>query len=68
MQASEVVGIEGWFSPIPAWWTAMLGKIGFKNVPEPQDLAPVFKIFDNRFSVGFFEKNLYYTKGDGDLF
>ena len=60
--------VEGWFSPVPGWWTTVLRKIGFESRPEPSNLAPGFKVFDKRYTTDFFEHNVYYTKGDSDLF
>jgi len=64
----DVTRIEGWFSPVPVWWTEMLRDVGFEAVDEPNNLAPTFKIFETPFSTNFFENNLYYTMGDSDLF
>ncbi|MEE4359537.1 MAG: methyltransferase domain-containing protein [Desulfococcaceae bacterium] len=60
--------ITGWFSPVPSWWGAILQDNGFQITEEPNRLAPVFTIFDNRFSLEYFERYFYYTMGDSDLF
>ena len=60
--------IEGWFAPVPEWWTACLQTHGFRQTEEPQQLAPCFKIFDDTFSGQYFADHLYYTMGDSDLF
>ena len=64
----DIIRIEGWFSPVPDWWTNVLRDTGFEVMNEPDNLAPTFKIFDSTFSPGFFEHNMYYTMGDSDLF
>ena len=63
-----VASIEGWFSPVPGWWSEILHDAGFERRAEPNNLAPTFKIFEARFSTDFFESNSYYTMGDSDLF
>ncbi|MBW1791472.1 MAG: GNAT family N-acetyltransferase [Deltaproteobacteria bacterium] len=63
-----ITRIEGWFAPVPVWWTQILQDMGFEAVDEPNALAPTFKIFDSQFSTDFFESNFYYTMGDSDLF
>ncbi len=60
--------VEGWFSPVPAWWTRILAGMGFTGETEPNRLAPAFRIFDPAFSVELFERHNYYTMGDSDLF
>ena len=64
----DIISIEGWFSPVPNWWTNVLHDTGFEVMNEPDNLAPTFNIFDSRFSTEFFEHNFYYTMGDSDLF
>jgi SAM-dependent methyltransferase len=64
----DITRIEAWFSPAPSWWAAILDRMGFVPEPEPNNLAPAYKIFDRNFSVDFFEKHHYYTMGDSDLF
>jgi len=64
----DIIRIEGWFSPAPDWWTAVLHDTGFEAMNQPDNLAPGFRIFDSRFSPEFFEHNIYYTMGDSDLF
>ncbi|MCP4750812.1 MAG: hypothetical protein GY866_07960 [Proteobacteria bacterium] len=65
---SGIARIEGWFSPVPEWWTRVLESMGFAAEIEPNQLAPGFRIFDPAFSVEFLENNNYYTMGDSDLF
>ncbi len=64
----DMARIEGWFSPVPVWWTEILRDVGFEAVEEPNNLAPTFKIFETPFSTDLFENNLYYAMGDSDLF
>jgi len=64
----DITRIEGWFAPVSNWWSNMLQDIGFEVMDEPQNLAPLFIIFDDRFSAEFFDHNFYYTMGDSDLF
>ncbi len=61
--------IEGWFSDKAApWFTEELLRIGFQRIPEPDDLYPGFVFFDKDFSPARMDNDLYYTKGDSDLF
>jgi SAM-dependent methyltransferase len=60
--------IEGWFSSHPAWWSAILEKMGFVIVPEPNDLTPGFVIFGDKTLKERLENHLYYSWGDSDLF
>ena len=63
-----ITRIEGWFAPVPVWWTEILQGIGFEAADEPNNLAPGFKIFETILSTDFFESNFYYSMGDSDLF
>ena len=63
-----VTRIEGWFSPVPHWWTRLLRDIGFSATDEPNGLVSGVTIFDRSFSLKWIEKRLYYTMGDSDLF
>ncbi len=60
--------IEGWFSPVPAWWVDILKANGFQITEEPNRLAPVFTFFDETFSLEELGSYFYYTMGDSDLF
>lgn len=64
----NILSIEGWFSPVPEWWTKILENIGFECRQEPNNLAPVFVFFDPNWSKGLFESHFYYTMADSDLF
>ncbi len=64
----DVKRIEGWFSPAVSWWNHLLQEAGFQVIREPSDLWPGFALFDDRFSTDLFERRLYYTAGDSDLF
>ncbi|MFH0994569.1 MAG: methyltransferase domain-containing protein [Pseudomonadota bacterium] len=65
---SPVTRIAAWFSPVPEWWHNGLRDLGFSIDDEPNKMAPCFKFFNRDFSIDYFEKNLYYTMGDSDLF
>lgn len=65
---SDIESIEGWCSPHPDWWFQTLQDVGFQCIPEPNDLTPCFKIFDNQFTAQALDANFYYTLGDSDLF
>ncbi|MGD9975184.1 MAG: hypothetical protein AB7S77_19145, partial [Desulfatirhabdiaceae bacterium] len=60
--------IEGWFSPVPAWWTKTLKQLGFFMTEEPNGLSPCFKRFSNDFDITLLANHFYYTMGDSDLF
>jgi len=64
----ETDRIEGWFSPVPAWWTKTLQQSGFVKTEEPNGLSPCFKRFSNEFDITLLENHFYYTMGDSDLF
>ncbi len=65
----KVIGrIEAWFSPNPAWWTQLLGSIGFTLEPEPYNLFPCIKRFSDDFDMQILGAQWYYTWGDSDLF
>ncbi len=63
-----ITRIEGWFSPVPGWWTRLLGEMGFRRTEEPSKLVSGVTLFDGSFSVSEIEQTLYYTMGDSDLF
>lgn len=64
----DIKRIEGWFSPIPEWWTDLLRDTGFQVVKEPNDLVSGVTLFDSTFTLEFVKNHLYYTMGDSDLF
>jgi len=64
----DVARVEGWFSQAVPWWNSVLRGAGFEVTTEPNNLSPGFAIFDRRFSTELFERSLYYTAGDSDLF
>ena len=59
--------IEGWLTPRPAWWGRQVAGLGFTAEPEPEDLGLVFVPFEVDPGDAF-AADLYYTKGDFDLF
>jgi hypothetical protein len=65
---SDVKSIIGWFSKKPAWWSDILMRLGFEVRSEPDLLTPGVTLFDDAFSLDFFDQNFYYTLGDSDLF
>ena len=65
---SEINRIEGWFSPMPQWWTDILMRLNFRAQQEPNRLSPCFKHFDRSFSMEMLRQQYYYTMGDSDLF
>lgn len=67
-RGDRVVGVQGWFSEHPSWWTGMLKAIGFRQERQFQKLDLCVTIFSQGLSAGDFKKEFYYTKGDSDLF
>ena len=64
----DIKRIEGWFSPIPEWWTDLLRDTGFQVMKEPNGVVCDVAIFDNVFNPEFLSDHLYFTMGDSDLF
>jgi hypothetical protein len=62
--------IETWATDRPAWWSRWIDALGFERRPEPEALGFVFVPFDRNAGQTEAElrSELYYTKGDGDLF
>jgi GNAT acetyltransferase-like protein len=59
--------VAAWVSRHPAWWPALLDRLGFESRPEPEGLGVVFVPFEHDPEQDF-RDHLYYTMGDGDLF
>jgi hypothetical protein len=63
--------IETWATDRPAWWSRWVDALGFERRPEPEALGFVFVPFEPNLE-GDLERELgaelYYTKGDSDLF
>jgi hypothetical protein len=66
-QAAPVLGVEGWFSRHPQWWSELLGELGFTAAPEPQALGMVYVPFLEDPGAEL-ESAYYLAMGDGDLF
>jgi hypothetical protein len=66
--ARGVRRIQGWFSPRPAWFTAVLVDLGFRPEPEPQDLGLMCVPWLVGDAADSMQRDLYYTYGDSDLF
>ena len=64
----EVARVVGWLAPHPPWWVGRLEALGFVRAPEPNGLAPTFKVFDPAYGVAALGRSLYFTEGDSDLF
>lgn len=62
------VVVEGWFPPRPAWLSEHLGRVGFTQQPEPQDLSLMCVPFALAETAAVMRRSLYYTWGDSDLF
>jgi hypothetical protein len=60
--------IESWFPPRPAWWDAILKRLGFISEKEPNDLHLTGPVFSDSGSIDMLRKYFYYTMGDSDLF
>lgn len=60
--------LEGWFPDRPRWFAKVLESIGFVRVPEPQGLALMCVPFEKPGAAEAMANNLYYTRGDSDLF
>lgn len=60
--------IQGWFSPRPTWFAAILDGLGFRIEPEPQDLALMCVPWQEPDAAAQMRRELYYTYGDSDLF
>jgi hypothetical protein len=64
----DVDRIEGWFPPRPLWFDSILRDLRFESRSEPQDLSVMcvpFAMADASARIG---EELYYTRGDSDLF
>lgn len=59
--------VEGWLSSHPAWWDDAVRRLGFVEQPDPQGLVAVYVAFEREPDEEL-RANLYYTKGDSDLF
>lgn len=62
--ANGAARIDGWFPDRPTFWDAELERLDFEILPEPQELGMVFLPDTIQPPL----EELYYTKGDGDLF
>ena len=62
--------LETWATDRPAWWSHWIDALGFERRPEPEALGLVFVPFerDAGQTEAELRTELYYTKGDGDLF
>lgn len=62
--------LETWATDRPAWWSRWIDALGFERRPEPDALGFVFVPFerDALQTEAELRSELYYTKGDGDLF
>jgi hypothetical protein len=58
--------VRAWFSARPEWWGRILGDLGFRQQPEPNDLSLVYAPFTP--IAARLMPELYYTWGDSDLF
>lgn len=64
----DMTGIEGWFSPVPEWWTDLLRDAGFQVMKEPNELVSGVTLFESTSTLEFLKNHFYYTMGDSDLF
>ena len=60
--------IEAWFPPRPAWFDAILRRLGFETRPEPQDLSLMCVPWTMPDATAAIRERLYYAMGDSDLF
>ena len=60
--------VEGWFSRRPAWFDAILQRLGFVVMDEPNDLSLSCVPFTFTDAISAMRTSLYYTMGDSDLF
>jgi len=60
--------IEAWFPPRPAWFDAVLHRLGFETRPEPQDLSLMCVPWTMPDATAAMRERLYYAMGDSDLF
>lgn len=66
--ANETLSVEGWFSPHPAWWSALLSRVGFVSIREPHDLSlQLIPVLEQNVAE-LVSSGFYYTWGDSDLF
>lgn len=65
---ADVAQVDGWFSRHPRWWSATLAELGFHVEPEPQALGFVFVPGVDPDPLPALRAELYYTRGDSDLF
>jgi len=63
-----VESIEAWFPPRPAWFDAVLKRLGFEQRHEPQSLALMCVPWTMSDATEAMRERLYYTMGDSDLF
>jgi hypothetical protein len=63
-----VESIEAWFPPRPAWFDAVLKRLGFETRHEPQSLALMCVPWTMADATEAMRERLYYTMGDSDLF
>lgn len=59
--------VEIWGTDRPAWWSRWIEALGFERRPEPEGLGFVFVPFERDLEAEL-RADLYYMKGDGDLF
>ena len=64
---AETRVIETWATDRPAWWSRWIDALGFERRPEPEALGLVFVPFERDIEREL-GAELYYTKGDSDLF
>jgi Acetyltransferase (GNAT) domain len=60
--------IEAWFPPRPAWFDAVLERLGFQTRPEPQELSLMCVPWTMPHASAAMRERLYYAMGDSDLF
>lgn len=63
-----VESIECWFPPRPAWFDAVLRRLGFETKSEPQELSLMCVPWEMADATAAMRERLYYTMGDSDLF
>jgi hypothetical protein len=66
VEAAGVTSVAGWFPERPRWWASWLAGLGFRQVVEKDDLSYVYAPFTPAGRAAM--PQLYYTRGDSDLF
>lgn len=64
----DVERVTGWMSAVPEWWNRELDKAGFRQEREATWMELIVKATAGGIETGPFDRNYYYTQGDGDMF